>query len=646
MISFFRRGLSSWVVIAFFGLIALAFIVTGVGTPSGLGGIGGGDTIAVVNGEKITSTEVADQINRQLARARQQQPELDMATFLRGNTLESIVDQMIVARSIRAFGEDQGFTAPRKLVDTEIASLPAFHNLAGKFDQTLFRQALAAQKISEDQLRRDIEGSIIEKQLMLPVGAAPRVPRSVALQYASLLLERRSGSVGAVSTDAVPQGPEPTTAEINAFYTRNQGRYTIPERRVIRYALFGKEQVAGSAKPTEAEIAAFYKANAADYAGKETRTLSQVVLPDEAAAKAFAQKVASGTSFAAAAQAAGFNASDTSIGEQTKEAFARLANAVIANAAFQAAEGGVTAPAKSELGWHVVKVDKITRTAGRSLDAVRGEIAAQLEKQKVQEALAAMAARIEDAVAEGSTFDEAVQKEKLTAQQTQPVTATGQAPGNPGYQLPADVQPLLKPAFDLGEGDDPVVQQIAAGERYALVTVGATTPAAAPPLQQIAARVKADFIAKRASDRARQIADQIAAKINGGMAPAAAFAAAGIKVEAPRPISAQRLQIAQGGQKVPPPLALMFSIPKGKARVLPAPNGIGWFVVHLAEVIPGDASKDQSLVRATQQQFAEALGQEYGFQFANAAKANLKVKRDDKAIARLKAQLLRGGAAQ
>ncbi|QPQ55877.1 SurA N-terminal domain-containing protein [Allosphingosinicella flava] len=644
MISFLRRGLSSWIVVALLGLIALAFIITGVGTPSGLGNIGGGDTVAEVNGEAITATEVADQVNRQLSRARQQQPELTMAQFLEGDTLERLVDQMITARAIAQFGDEQGLAAPRKLVDTEIASLPAFHNLAGQFDQQTFRRALQAQNITEDQLRKDLAASLIERQLMLPVGAAPRIPEGVALQYASLLLERRSGSVGAISLDAVPPGPAPTAAELNAFYTRNQARYTIPERRVIRYAMFGADQVAAAAQPSDQEIAAFYQANQATYGAKQGRSFSQVVLPDEAAARAFAQKLSGGKSFAQAAQEAGFAAGDTSIGEQTRESLTRLTNAAIANAAFSAAAGTTTQPARSELGWHILRVDSVTNTPARPLASVRAEIATQLRTQKTQEALSALATRIEDAIADGSTFDEAVRAEKLTVAQTVPVTATGQAPGTANYQLPEGVQPLLQPAFELTADDDPVVQAIEANQRYAVIALGDVIPAAPPALAQIQDRVRADFIAKRASDQAKRIADQIAARINGGMAPQAAFAAAGVKVEGPRPVSAQRIEIARQGQQVPPPVALMFSIPKGKARVIPAPDGIGWFVVHLNEVIPGDARGQPQLVAATRQQFGQALGDEYALQFARAAQRSLKVERHDAAIQRLKSQLLGRGA--
>jgi len=111
-----------------------------------------------------------------------------------------------------------------------------------------------------------------------------------------------------------------------------------------------------------------------------------------------------------------------------------------------------------------------------------------------------------------------------------------------------------------------------------------------------------------------------------------------------QPVTARRLDIAQRGQ-VPPPLAMMFSLPKGKARLLPAPNGTGWFVVYLDKVIPGNAAGTPQLVQATQSQFGEVLGDEYAQQFTRAVQAGMKVERDEEAIRKLKAQLT-GGTAQ
>jgi peptidyl-prolyl cis-trans isomerase D len=167
--------------------------------------------------------------------------------------------------------------------------------------------------------------------------------------------------------------------------------------------------------------------------------------------------------------------------------------------------------------------------------------------------------------------------------------------------------------------------------------------AAPPALGQIRNQVRADLIRDRASARARQLAQALADRINRGTAPAQAFAGAGVPVQSQR-ISARRIDIARPNQPVPPPLVMMFSLPKGRARILEAPNGAGWFVVHTETTVPGNAASQPQLVQATRTQFERILGEEYGAQFTRAVQSGIKVERKDDMIGALKRQLQSGGA--
>src|SRR3546814_3375159 len=78
---------------------------------------------------------------------------------------------------------------------------------------------------------------IFARQLIVPTVGASQIPMQVALPYAALLLEKRQGHVGFVPATAVAAGKAPTDAEIATFYSHETARYTVPERRVIRYAV-------------------------------------------------------------------------------------------------------------------------------------------------------------------------------------------------------------------------------------------------------------------------------------------------------------------------------------------------------------------------------------------------------------------------
>ena len=642
MLSIFRRGVTAKIMLVILGIGLFAIVVTGFGTGgSGLGGVtGGDDTIATVQGEKVAASELRDQALQQVEQGAQQIPGFDMATFLRRGFLEETADQMIALAAATAFGREQGLAVSRQMIDAEIANIPAFQNLAGQFDQQAFEAALAREKITPAQLRKDIEARLIQRQLMQPAMASAALPRSISAEYAAMLLESRTGSIGLVPNAAMGGGNEPTDAEIAAFYRQNQARYTIPERRVLRYAVAGPETVAAAAKATDAEIEQAYKTNPA-YAAKETRTLSQVVL-QEAAARAFVQKVNGGTSFAQAAQQAGFGAADISFPDQTREAYTRTSNAAVANAVFAAQKGALVGPVRGPVGWHVVRIEDVKMTGARPLEAVRAEIAQGIEREKTQAAVGDLAGRLERGIADGLNFGELTQREKLPAVQTPPVTATGQAPGVQGWQAPPELAPMLELAFEAEPNSEPLVVPLGSEERFALFTVSNVIPAAARPLAEIREQVKADLVARRAADRARAVATSIVSKINAGTPPAQAFAEAQVRLPAPRPITVVRREVQMNPQ-APRELMTLLRLAPGKAQLVPSQGG--WAIVHVQSSARGDVTKAPQVAQQAHSELNRTLAEEYRRQMTNAARARVKVKRNEDALRRLR-QELSGGTGQ
>ena len=645
MLSAVRRSVRTWAAAAilFFSLIAI--VITGFGT-GGFGGIGslnkGGqqaDTLASVGSQRLTDPEFNDVINRQFSRSRQQQPELGMAEFV-AEAFDPILEQMILALAVQKFGNDQGLRVSDRMVDAEIVKIPAFQDAAGQFDDATFRRALQGQGLTESQLREDIARSLMQRQLLGPIARGAVVPQGITRAYANLLFERRRGNIGVVPAEALRAGINPAPAEVAAFYRQNQARFTIPERRVIRYAMIGPEQVAAAAQPTEQEIAAAYQQNAAAYGPRETRDLQQIVLTDQAAAQRFAQHARGGASFAQAAQEAGFSAADINSTGQTRQAFAQTTSAEVASATFGAAQGAMVGPIRSELGFHFVRVERINRTPARPLASVREEIANTLRQRKLADALNGVAERVENKISDGASLEEIAQAEHLTLVTTPPLTAAGQSPGQP-FSVAAEMQPMLRAAFDVDpDAPEPVLEPIQANQRFALIGVERVIPAAPPPLAQIQAQVREALVNQRALDRARTIANQIVDRINRGMPFAQSVAQAGIALPPAQNINMQRVQISQGGQQVPPPLLTLFALPQGRARVLPAPNGAGWFIVYHQDHTPGDAGSNPAAITAMGRNLTTSAPEELAQQFAKALEQASGVERNAEAIARVRNRLL------
>lgn len=643
MISFLRRKLSTWVALGLFGIILIAFIVTGVNLPDGssIGSLGGNpDAPARVGGEDVSGQDVLQRTQAQFEAARRQNPDLTLAAFVRSGAVDQTVEQILNVRALESFANDEGMFVSRRLVDAEIANIPAFRGPTGQFDRNAFLAVLAQQKLSESMVRQDIARDKLATMIAVPLSAGVRVPATLASPFAAAQLEQRSGVVIAVPNSAIPFGKSASDAEIQAYYKQNQSLYTAPESRFIRYARFDRSRFAKLAVPSEAEIAKAYKDRSAQYAGKETRILTQVIVPDQAKASSIAAKVKAGSSIEAAAKAAGSEA--TTLSEQDKAAFSGLSSAAVADAAFAAAQGAVTAPGKSGLGWHVVRVDKINKTAAKPISAVRAELSAELAKGKTDGLIADFITKIEDAIASGATFDDVVKADGLTVEASPAIDAQGAGVAG-DYKLPAEFSQILRDAFQAELDDDPAVIALPGNEAYVVYDLDRIIAAAPRPLAEVRNKVAADIENNRASAAARAIASAIQAKLDKGVPVAEAVRGAGIALPTPKSISVRRLELSLEQGNVPASTEALFALRKQKSRLVEESDKKGWAVVYLSDIKRPETAEQAGLVQVQQRQMARAIGEEYSIQFTRAVRAMVGAKVHPDAIAKLKRDI--GGTA-
>ncbi|WP_310496387.1 SurA N-terminal domain-containing protein [Sandarakinorhabdus sp.] len=624
MLAFFRRSLSSWPVLVLFGLILVAFAVTGVGDPLGGGAPAG--SIAKVGERTITEPDLLQAFDRAVRRIRESNPAATQAQVAREGGVETLATQLIGQTAMEELGRVAGVSASDRAVGAEIAAIPAFQS-GGKFDDATYRRVLAEQRLSDKDLRAGIAGDLVRRQLIQPVTGALSVPDGIAAAYARLLVDTYRGGVAIVPPAvAVP----PTEAEIAAFYAANKLLFTVPERRALRYALIDREAIAAKVTVADDKIAAAFAKDPARYGGLATRKLEQVVVPDEAKAKAIAAAAAK-DGFAAAAQAiAGFAAADIDLGEQNQAGFGKATNPAIAAAAFALPVGGITQPIKSNFGWHVVRVAGIGGS-GKTLAQVRPLILAELRDRAIDDAVAALVAKVEDGVEAGQSFADIARENSLAIQLQPAVTLDGLSPSAP--RLAGDALAIAAKAFRHEPADGPVVEDLGGG-RLVVVETTQVQVAAPEPLAAVRPIVIAGAAQDKALKSSRAKADAIIAAVKKGGDFSAAVAAQGLKP--PSPLAGRRIDIVQG-QPVPQVVQAFLSTPAGTVRLLPSPQG--WVLIHVAQIIPGDVKAVPGLIEASRREIASQLPAEAAEAFANASVRAVGSNRNNTTITAIKNRL-------
>jgi peptidyl-prolyl cis-trans isomerase D len=632
----FKSKLGLSLTLVFLAVVGFAFASSDVANTGLFGGVSGGDRVAVVGKTRIDTSDLSSAMTNALDSARQTNPTITMEALIAQGGIDSVLGQMIQRTALAEYARRHGMRAGKRLVDSEIAQIPAFRGLDGQFDRNAYLSLLAQRGLSEAAVRQDIESGLLARQLLEPISFAPVMPESIGKRYASLLRERREGAIAMLpSTAYAPQG-QPTDAQLEAVYKEARDRFIRPERRVIRYAAFGPDAVGDLPAPTEAQIAERYNRDKAQYAAIERRRFTQLVVPTQDAANAILAEVRGGKSLDVAAREKGL--ATTPIGPIGQSDFANDTSAAIAQAAFAAAQGAYTQPARSALGWYVLHVDAIDRQPARSLDQARAEISAALAEEQHRTALADLSARIEDEFGSGSSLSDMARELKLQVTTSRPVTANGRIYGTETETVPAILERVLQPAFEMREGE-PQLAEVVPGESFLLFDISDITPSAAAPLAEIRDDVTAAWRQSEGSRAAKAAADRIIEKLKKGTSLAEAVAAEkkpGIPtVES---VNLNREQLASQAQ-VPSSLALFFSMAQGTEKKLEAPGEAGWYLVRLDKVEAGKVDAGDPLIASTLRQLGQVTGDEYAAQFVAAAQIEVGVKRNENAISAVAAQL-------
>lgn len=640
MLGFFRSFLKSRIGVAvaliFLGLIALAFASADV-TGSGFGGIAGGDRAAKVGSNRIGTAELGKALTNAFEQERQKQPGLTMKQFLDAGGMDTVLTGLTDRLAMAEWGREHGLMAGDRLIDSEITKIPAFQGPDGKFSQSAYEQLLAQRGLTDKDVRKDLGQGLLARQILLPAAFGAQMADEAVQRYAALLTEKRVGTIVSVPSLAFAPTSPPADSTLAAFYNANKSRYMQPERRTIRYAIVDEASLKTVAAPSDAEVAQRYKLNSAVYSASEQRSVTQVIVPTEAAAKALAAEVGANGSLDNAARAKGLVASK--LADQTRDTLANQTSRAVSDAAFAAASGTLATPAKSGLGWHVLKVDAVKRNAGKTLEQARPEIIAALTLEKRRAALSDLAAQVEQEIDNGTGLADIVKTLSLTVSTTAPLTANGSVFGKQDEKVSADIAPLVQAAFSMEREGEAQLAEIKPGEKFAVYDVGQLVAATPAPLDQIKSVVARDWAVQQGAAKAKAASDKILAALNKGTPLAEALKLAGAALPAPQPVDLPRQALTQMQGQVPAPLALMFAMAKGSNKRLEGPNNGGWYVVSLKEIVLGQVKRGDQIFQQAARSFGQDAGGEYAEQLRLAIRKDVGVERNDAGIKAVRDQL-------
>jgi foldase protein PrsA len=152
----------------------------------------------------------------------------------------------------------------------------------------------------------------------------------------------------------------------------------------------GKDQV------SDAQIQDFYNKNKSRFAQPERRDLEVVLTKDKAKAQAAMRELKSGKSFKVVAKKYSIDEASKAQGGKLPAQAKGTLEKQLDQAVFSAKKGKLVGPVKTQFGYYVFKVDKITPASQQSLEQAKATIRQTLQSQNQQKALEAFSKDYQD----------------------------------------------------------------------------------------------------------------------------------------------------------------------------------------------------------------------------------------------------------
>ena len=183
-------------------------------------------------------------------------------------------------------------------------------------------------------------------------------------------------------------------------------------------------------KITEAEIRVVYDEEAKKVASTERVRARHILVATEKEAQTISEKLAKGEKFEDLAKQYSLDGSKDYGGDLGYFTAPEMVPA-FSKAAFELKKGDVSAPIKTDFGWHIIRLEDRKQGAAQPYDQVKAAIRNVLVRQKVQEALAGLknVAKVEIVDPDlKKVADEAAAQRKALEEKQQKPNVTGEDP--------------------------------------------------------------------------------------------------------------------------------------------------------------------------------------------------------------------------
>ena len=531
------------------GALAVVFVFWGVEFVS-VGGLTASQGIEV-NGQDVNTTEIRQAYQEEITRYQAAFGAADVPTELREKIRQDVLEGAIRQELIRQRTDEQRFRASNADVLETLKEIPAFQ-VDGKFSKDAYYAALRSANLEPAVFEAQQKHYVAARQLDRGIYASAIVLPQEYTRREALLNETREIAWFVVPAARFMDQADPDEAAIADYYARNKASYQTEESANLQYVELSLADLSADVTVTEEALRAFYEDNLDRYTSIERRRASHILVTssgddaaDEAKARAAYDRAVAGEDFAGLAAELSQDPGSAQQGGDLGWAERGNFVAPFADAMWSLKPGEISAPVRTEFGWHVIKLDGVEAGEVRSFEEVRGEIEPEYRRSESERLFGDLQDQLDtDAFEAGGDLQRVAEGLALEIRTQDRFTRAG---GGPLGNSTALVDAVFEP--DVLSGSQLRTIELEPG-RVVAIKVVAHDPPREKPLDEVRGEVVAALAVESARQATAARAAALAEELRGG-GSWATTAKPWIPAEATDPTSATLRFVHRGEAAVP-----------------------------------------------------------------------------------------------
>ena len=421
MLQNIRDNSQGWIAKTIIGIIVMLLALTGFDAI--FNAASNSRNAAEVNGEEISLDELNQAMNMQRRQLAQQlggnfDPSMLDDKLVRESSLRALIDRALLLQGAR----DADFAFSEAALDQLILQTPEFA-VDGVFNAARFDQVIQQMGYTRLQFRELLKQEMLIGQLRAGISGSGFVTDEQIEAFARL--EQQTRDFATITVSAETSAADVSNDEAREYYEKNTDRFRSPEQVVLEYLELNKESFFDQVEVSEEDIKDLYQQRIANLA--EQRRAAHILIEtegsDDATAKEkideVAKRLASGEDFSALAKELSQDPGSANEGGDLGFAGPGVYDPAFEEALYGLEEGQVSAPVRSDFGWHLIKLLGVQSPEIPTLESLKLELVRELKAQQVEQRFVEASKQLEDTAFESSDLLQPAQELGLSVQTTE-----------------------------------------------------------------------------------------------------------------------------------------------------------------------------------------------------------------------------------